>query len=221
MLRSTLLLVSTLSVAAVMAQTPTAAEVLKKTIAYHDPGNKWPSLKAVFSFRETRPSGPDRESTAEIDNTQGWFKLERKGIEAHGMKMDSCFVISGDVDCRRAAMMRNYYLYLWGLPMKLMDEGTPLENEVREETYEGQACYVLRVPYEADIWYFYIAKANYQMLAYSFYKDEEAGKGELITTEGEFTYGDMRFPNNRTWYELPGDRVLGTDILVGVEALER
>ena len=209
-----------ISLSVASAQKPSAIEVLEKSIAYHDPNDQWASLQAVFSFSETRPNGTDRSTTAEVDNSKGWFKLERRDIESHGMKMDSCFVISGDIDCKRAATMRNYYLYLWGLPMKLTDGGTPLDEEVKEETFEGEACYVLRVPYEADIWYFYISKDDYHMVAYKFYKDEAAGKGELITTEGEYTFGGIKFPNNRTWHVLPGDRVLGTDILVNVEALD-
>ncbi|MEM9325154.1 MAG: DUF6503 family protein [Bacteroidota bacterium] len=201
-------------------QNVSAKDILKKAIAYHDPNNEWPVLQAQFSFNETRPNGQDRSTTAEINNGQGWFQLERKDIESHGMKMDSCFLLYGEADCDRAARMRNYYLYLWGLPMKLTDEGTPLDDEVREETFEGQDCYILRVPYEEDVWYFYLSKEDYRMIAYKFYKDEATGKGELITTEGVYTYGEMKFANNRTWYVLPGLRVLGTDILTEVQPLD-
>ena len=203
-----------------IAQSLTSNEILEKSIAYHDPNGLWSSIQVQMNFRETRPSGPDRKSSAEIDNTRGWFKMNRNDEEIHGMLMDSCFVIAGKADCARAEVMRNYYLYLWGLPMKLKDAGTPLESDYSEEVYDGKECYKLRVPYEKDIWYFYITKDEFEMVAYSFFKDEELGKGELITLDGVFEYEGMKIPNNRTWYELPGNRVLGTDILESAKGIE-
>lgn len=201
----------------VIGQQLTATEILDKSIQYHDPENQWPTLKAKLYFNETRPSGPDRKSEVEMDNSTGWFKLNRNDEQIHGAKMDSCFVISGDITCDRALVMRNYYLYLWGLPMKLKDGGTDLQDKYTEEMVDGQACYVLNVPYEKDVWYFYIRKDNFALMAYKFYKDEAAGKGEFIPTDGEIEFGTMKFPNNRTWYQLPGDKILGTDILMQVE----
>ena len=201
------------------AQVLTAAEILEKSIEYHDPDGMWSSFNAKFNFRETRPNGPDRISSAEIDNNRGWFKMNRNDEEIHGMLLDSCFLISGKADCSRAEVMRNYYLYLWGLPMKLKDEGTQLDREYTVESYEGKECYKLRVPYAEDIWYFYVTQDEFEMIAYSFYKDEEKGKGELITLDGVYQFNNMKIPNNRTWYELPGKRVLGTDILESAEKL--
>lgn len=195
------------------AQSPTAQEILDRSIAFHDPNGEWASVNVELTFAETRPNGPDRKTIARINNNISFFSLNRNDEEIYRVTEDDCVVEKGDGDCERALVMRNYYIYLWGLPMKLKDPGTQLDETYTEETLEGVDCYVLRVPYEKDIWYFYMRKDNYAMIAYKFYKDEAAGKGEFIPTEGLFKVGSMQIPNNRTWYELPGNRVLGTDIL--------
>ena len=55
------------------------------------------------------------------------------------------------------------------------------------------------------------------MLQYKFYKDEAAGKGELILLEDEIIVKGIKIPQKRSWYRLPEMEYLGTDILEGVE----
>ena len=127
------------------SQNMTAGELLRRAISYHDPDSEWSAFSYTLTFKETRPQGPERSTVAQIDNSRGFFKVNRNNEEIHGMLMDSCFVERGDFDCARAERMRNYYVYLWGLPMKLMDEGTMLDSEVSEVDYNGIPCYVLKV----------------------------------------------------------------------------
>ena len=199
------------------SQRLSAEEILNKSIAYHDPNGEWPTLKIKLTFKETRPNGPDRKTVAILDNSKSFFQLNRNDDEVYQVEVENCVVEKGNGTSARGLMLRNYYTYLWGLPMKLKDPGTQLDETYTEETIEGVACYVLRVPYEADTWYFYMRKDNFAMIAYKFYKDEAAGKGEYIPTKGLFPVGAMKIPNNRTWYELPGNRVLGTDILTAAQ----
>ncbi len=197
-------------------QSLTNMEILEKSMQFHDPNNSWGTWQVNLEFTETRPSGPDRKTRVEIDQPNSYFRINRDDKEIHGVKADSCFVVKGDANCQRAITMRNYYTYLWGLPMKLTDPGTEIDRELRTESLNGINCHVLKVAYEKDTWYYYIAQDDFAMIAYKFYKDEAAGKGELITTDGLFEYEGVRVPNNRTWYELPGNKILGTDILVQV-----
>jgi len=197
----------------------TAEQILERSIRY--PEGQWSKLKATMHFDETRPRGPTRKTTVWIDNTTGYFKINRNNEEVHGMVRDSCFVEKGDAGCDRAELLRNYYTYLWGLPMKLTDKGTHLSDAVKQEEAEGQDCYVLKVTYEKDVWYYYIRQEDFALVAYAFYKDEDSGKGEYISTEGTFTYQAINFPNNRTWYKLPEQEKLGTDVLVEAQDFKR
>ncbi len=195
----------------------TPYEVLDKAASYHDPNGKWKELNATLLFTETRPSGDDRKTTVVIDNTRSYMKINRNDENVYEILGESSKVLVGDHDEARALRMRNYYLYLWGLPMKLYDEGTPFDRDVEEETLNGIKCHVLRVVYEEDTWYFHFDQSSGRMLQYKFYKDEDTGKGELITLEDEITVNGIKIPQKRSWYTLPEMKYLGTDILTGSE----
>ncbi len=191
----------------------TPYNVLDRAAGYHDPNGEWKNLNTTLQFTETRPSGDDRKTTVVIDNTSSYMKINRNDEHIYEVLSESGKVLAGDHDEARALRMRNYYLYLWGLPMKLYDEGTPFDRDVQEEILDDVNCYVLRVVYEEDTWYFYFDQSSGRMLQYKFYKDEDAGKGELITLEDEIMVGQMKIPKKRSWYTLPEMKYLGTDIL--------
>lgn len=195
------------------AQKMTATAILDKSIQYHDPQGQWNNFNHEMEFVSERPNGPDRKSKVLIDNTKGYFHLEESG-NVMSVTMDECGEIPTDKTCDNVKRTRNYYVYLWGLPMKLKDKGTVIDPAVKEEEFEGSDCYVLRVPYDEDIWFFYIDKTTYAMKGYMFYKDEPAKKGEVIYLEGEERVGDMRIPKERKWVTTPDGRFLGTDILM-------
>ncbi|MEL6252165.1 MAG: hypothetical protein AAFR87_09155, partial [Bacteroidota bacterium] len=60
---------------------------------------------------------------------------------------------------------------------------------------------------------------NYQMEAYQFYKNEEDKKGEMIFLKGLTKVGSMKLPKERTWYDWPQEKLLGTDIVVSGEVI--
>ncbi|MEQ8906638.1 DUF6503 family protein [Ekhidna sp.] len=198
------------------AQT-SAEQVLAKAVSYHDPQDNWSSIKATLQFKETRPSGPNRSTIIELDNAQSYIKINRNDEEVYEVNGEVAEVLKGDKDKARALVLRNYYLYLWGLPMKLYDKSTPEITLSEDEKVGDTLCKVLRVAYEEDTWYFYIDNFSGRMLQYKFYKDEAAGKGELITLEDEIMVKGIKIPQKRSWYRLPEMEYLGTDILERVE----
>ncbi len=195
------------------AQLPAAGTLLDKTIQYHDPNGQWGTFNHKLTFLSERPSGPTRNSKVAIDNNKGYFKYMEEGNEM-GVVMDSCFLVPQGKTCDNVKRTRNYYIYLWGLPMKLKDPGTVIDEKVKEENFNGTDCFVIRVPYEQDIWYFYLDKKNFALRGYLFYKDELAKKGEIIYLDEEMTIGNMRIPKKRKWVTAPDGKLLGTDILV-------
>lgn len=195
----------------------TADKVLSRAVNYHDQEGKWTSLNAVFKFTETRPSGPDRFTTIELDNSKSYMKINRNDEEMYEVNGEIAEVLKGDQDNERALILRNYYLYLWGLPMKLNDKSTPEITVVDDEKVDDTTCNVLRVAYEKDTWYFYFETESGRMLQYKFYKDEVNGKGELISLEDEIAVQGIKIPQKRSWYTLPEMKYLGTDILSRAE----
>lgn len=193
-------------------------EIIAKSIAYHDPLGEWKSLKAVFNYRETRPSGNDRMTILELNNAVNWHKLSRNDEEIYEVNgKGEVQVLKGDKGADRGKLLRNYYVFLWGLPMKLGSRSTPVQPKVENRTVKEVSCHGVVVKYEKETYTFYFAKDNYRLVAYQFFKNDDSGKGEIIHLEKEIAVGKMRLPQERSWYELPGEKFLGTDILEEVK----
>ncbi|WP_338222238.1 DUF6503 family protein [Algoriphagus confluentis] len=198
----------------------TGKEWIQQSITYHDPLGRWANLRASFQVQDSLPPGRDsRTYVFSLDNGKSHFSYRFRDLEFEVLA-DSVRIIKGEVEKERALRLRNYYSYLWGLPMKLMDPGTAIEDSVREETLSGKTYQVVRVPYEKDIWYFYLNPENYRMEAYKFYQDEAAGKGEIIYLEGEYDFKGMKIPMNRTWYRTETPEFLGTDMLKSIQGID-
>ncbi len=226
---------------------PSADEVLQRSIAYHDPDGLWFESTWRLTLRETRPSGPDRHSTVVIDYPDNRFELEQRvtveeieyNLEQRVDSDGSCtFRVDGSTDisdaqreklrlnCERLSLLRNYYTYLWGLPMKLRDPGTRIDPEVKAQGFEDVPVYSLRVTYDeavgSDIWYFYFRRDDYALIGYRFYHDEAANDGEVIQLAHELdarSEAGLCLPKERAWFTHGEGRFLGTDILVDIERL--
>lgn len=195
----------------------TGPEIIQRSIRYHDPNGNWSELKATFLIQDSMPAGRDsRFYEFSLDNSQSKMVYRIDGLN-YIVWNDSVQVFEGEVEKERALRMRNYYIYLWGLPMKLTDPNTKIEKKVTTEELNGKSYLVVRVPYEKDIWYFYIEPETYRMAAYKFYQDEAAGKGEVIYLEGEKEFEGMKIPANRTWYRTEKPEYLGTDMLLEIK----
>ena len=113
--------------------------------------------------------------------------------------------------------MKNYYTYLYGLPMKLKDPGTQLDPKAFKKIFQGKEYWVLKVSYAPavgkDVWYFYLDPMTYQLRHYQFYHDEQKGDGEYILLSGEIEIGGIKMPKDRAWYMNLDQKYLGTDFL--------
>ncbi len=221
---------------ALVAAQPTAEELLDRSIAYHDPAGRLLGGAHRLRFLETRPEGTDRHSEVLIDIPTERFEMVRKGehriagVMAPGrceMTLDGRSELSDKerekhrLSCDRLRLMRNYYLYLWALPMKLHDPGTQL-GAVTATNFVEQQVWGLRVTYEEavgkDIWYFYFDRQSAALVGYRFYHDESKNDGEYIVLEGEVEAAGLRLPKSRSWYTHHDDRLLGTDTLLEIVA---
>jgi hypothetical protein len=122
-----------------------------------------------------------------------------------------------NLSCERANLYKNYYTYLYGLPMKLEDKGTIIDSKVQRKTFKGKEYLVLKATYKEnvgkDIWYFYFDPKTYAMEVYQFFRDESKNDGEYILLTEEVVVNGIKMPKNRAWYYNKNDGYLGTDIL--------
>ena len=210
-MRKYLFILSLFSSLLVIAQT--AQSILQNSISYHDPNGEWKTLKATFIFKETRPDGPDRKTMFTIDNARNKHTINRNDEEIYETDGSIVRVVKGSGNQERGKMLRNYYVYLWGLPMKLMDQGTSLSDKVGKKAIGEKQCFTLTVEYEKETWTYYIDQKNFALRAYGFRKNNGSGQEEFIQLEGEVLVGNMKLPKSRSWYDMPANKYLGTDTL--------
>ena len=208
-------------------------QILDNSISYHDPNGVWGSFEGSFNVRMDTPERPPRLSEITLNQNEARFRLhvrqgeDEKTYELNGQQ---CTLhLNGREDfseadakthrltCESAKMYRDYYSYLYGLPMKLRDPGTRISPDAEKRTFQGKEYWVLEVNYDPevgkDLWYFYFDPESFAMEAYQFYHDKAKNDGEYIMLEGEFLLNEMRLPKTRRWYTNREGKHLGTDIL--------
>lgn len=178
------------------------------------------------------PNKPKRESKIIIDLPNEYFYVKAtseentteytvdKGICAisfNGNKNPSEAILKEyKLSCDRANLYKNYYTYLYGLPMKLKDNGANVHNQVEKKTFKGNDYLVLKVTYDknigTDTWYFYFNPKTYAMEVYQFFK-ETNDSGEYILLSEEAIINGIKMPKVRAWYYNKNDEYLGTDSL--------
>jgi len=128
-----------------------------------------------------------------------------------------------NLTCERAKLMKDYYTYLYGLPMKLKNQGTLISPKVERKKFKGKDYLVLKTTYEKevgeDIWYFYFDPKTYAMEVYQFFHDEAKNDGEYILLSGEESVSGIKMPKTRAWYYNKDDKYLGTDVLTKTASL--
>lgn len=216
----------------------TGTQLLDKAITYHDPNGNWNHLDATFSVRMETPNQPARDSKITINLQEQIFNLiaTRDTVTTkYFLNKKECVIGLNDslniseelakannLSCERANMYKNYYTYLYGLPMKLKDPGTKIHETVETKTFKGKEYLVLKASYDEavgkDVWYFYFNPETYAMEIYQFFKTDEVGDqkddtGEYILLTDEALVKDIKMPKTRAWYYNKDDTYLGSDIL--------
>jgi hypothetical protein len=216
-----------------IAQSLTGKGLLEKSIDYHDPKGNWKTFKGSFHVTMRTPDQKERISNIHLDLPREEFVLEvtkNKDNYAYQIERDSCNItLNGSsefssenadrlgLDCERGRMMKDYYTYLYGLPMKLKDPGTIIAPKIKKKSFKCKEYLVLEVNYAKyvgeDTWYFYFDPLTYAMEVYQFFHDEAKNDGEYILLEGMETINNIKMPKTRAWYYNKDDTYLGTDIL--------
>ena len=217
----------------VQAQELSPDELLSRSIAFHDPDGLWQSSKLEFVIEMESPEIASRTSKVTLDNEKGEFQLSMinggRVYEFMVNALDSCEVKvdyqapteferdSLGLNADRGRRWRDYYGYLYGLPMKLKDPGTVIDPAVINTTFQGEEVLALKVTYEEavgeDTWYFYFSPETYAMVGYRFYHDESINDGEYITLSGIEVDKGLRIPKDRAWYTNKENKLLGVDVM--------
>ena len=215
------------------AQDISPEEIINRSIQYHDPNGMLLKKEVTLHLTETRPNGSDRKSVIGFHLKKEKFQMHRK-VDDHEIisylnKGKASFQFDGKEEIsnamiekyrlteERTKMMKDYYQYLWLMPLKLNDAGTNVNPLVKQVDFFGKASLEVRVTYDpgvgSDVWYYYFNPESYSLQGYRFYHDEEKNDGEYILLEDETIHKNVRLPKERKWYTHKEDKFLGADIL--------
>ena len=225
-----------------LAGAPTAEELLDASIAYHDPQGRWETApveivsKVLLTERLAGERGyAERTDTIVVDLSGERFEYrsEKLGdriamVEAGGQwrvelngstEIDAEAVEKHGLAPARLPRWRDYFTYMFGLPMKLRDPGTQIEPEVKRIDFHGREVLALRVTYSPevgrDIWDFFFDPESHALIGCRFFHDEAANDGEYLIFEEEIVGEQgLRLPKLRHWYmNRDGEHIATDDIL--------
>ncbi|GER58406.1 DUF6503 family protein [Patiriisocius marinus] len=212
------------------AQNISASEVLNKSIAFHDPQGNWPTFNGELQVTMVTPKRSPRLSVVNIDLPSEKFQLKqsRDSVETrYYLEKGECTTTVTDslvgkrTPCEMAVFFKDYYTYLYGLPMKLKDPGTIVNPIAERVNFKGKEYLKISVKYDeavgTDVWQFYFDPKTYAMEVYQFFKGDPEGKGkntgEYILLKDLKTINNIQFPQAREWYYNKDNTYLGTDKL--------
>jgi len=227
MKKQVLFLFLLLSIAA-FSQQITGNQLLEKAIHFHDPKGNWKTFNGELFITMKTPDQIKRKSEIRINLPKEYFYIKSykdASTEEYTVNKGICSkVVGGNKNpsndpkktCKRANLYKDYYTFLYGLPMKLKDEGTIVHQKVAKKIFNGKEYWVLKVTYDENVgkdrWFFYFNPKNYEMEAYQFFKKEE-NSGEFILLSGLEIIQEIKMPKTRDWYYNKDNRYLGTDLL--------
>jgi hypothetical protein len=227
MKKQVLFLFLLLSIAA-FSQQITGNQLLEKAIHFHDPKGNWKTFNGELFVTMKTPDQIKRKSEIRINLPKEYFYIKSykdASTEEYTVNKGICSkVVGGNKNpsndpkktCKRANLYKDYYTFLYGLPMKLKDEGTIVHQKVAKKIFNGKEYWVLKVTYDENVgkdrWFFYFNPKNYEMEAYQFFKKEE-NSGEFILLSGLEIIQEIKMPKIRDWYYNKDNRYLGTDLL--------
>ncbi len=220
------------------SETTNKSQLLNNTLTYHDPNGNWPNLKSRLYLTSTDTAGQEHPFEIELDNATGYFahinhkdgKEAVKGF-AGGKEF---YLLDGNQEItdeereqyeltpEALKWVHSFYSFLYGLPMKLTDEGANITDAENMEELRGESYHVLEVNYDtsvgSDNWFFYLHPETYAMKAYRFnHGDPESG--EYILLEQEENVQEIRMPKVRKWFWNKNNEYIGTDTLIKSEPL--
>ncbi|MTB49832.1 DUF6503 family protein [Lewinella sp. W8] len=207
-------------------------ELLRESITYHDPESQWNNRTHLIQLAESRPGGSVRHTRLSFNPGKGDFDMQQtRGKDkiqlrylggTYGFSHNGRTNIGDSTRQRlnltedRTNVLRDYYSYLWGLPMKLRDPGTLIQPTIHQVWFADEQLLEMEVHYAPDtgkdIWFFYFDPVTKALRGYAFYHDKDGpGTGEYIILEDEALVEKMRIPARRHWYQTQGRLYLGTD----------
>mgnify|MGYP001601897300 CR=1 FL=1 len=220
-----------------LSQNLSASQIIEEACDYHDFNNALMTGKYRWHILEKRPGQGDNYCILIFDPANEYYQIKKIYdnesfeyiIEAdnYKIKFNGSTSYSDEIAAKyqltrkRAYLLRDYYYYLWYMPVKLKDKGTEIDPSASKTVFNGMECYLIDVSYpledDAEIWQFYFDTKQYYLTGYAFQKAYHSSVAEYILLDEEVVHESLRIPKIRKWYDSSDDQYLGEDILLSLE----
>jgi hypothetical protein len=218
---------------------PTANEVLRRSLQFHDPSEAWGKGSLKFVMDEPRIGFAERQSTVVLGMADGQFELERvyDGVLVKRyVQGDSCYsTVDGErvsqadtatialyrLECERTQNFQRFYRLLNGMPMSLFSPDVSLDEAVTAVVFDEIPCYRLSARLNQSViseeWFFYFDQRDGRLRGYG-YANQDAG--EFLRLDGVVDIAGMQLPRMRHWYSRTDSTYLGSDLMVEVSLVD-
>ncbi len=128
-------------------------QLLEKAINFHDPQGNWNSFNGTLHITMETPNNSNRDTEVLINLPEEYFHAiaKRDSVTTkYVINKGECIISISDSlriakaktkpnrsHCETSNLYKDYYTYLYGLPMKLKDQGTIIHDKVNRQSFKG------------------------------------------------------------------------------------
>ncbi len=215
------------------AQQMTNEDLIQKSIQYHDPKGNWHTFKGTFEVENER--SPVDLVINNATGTAYWTEVLKSGDTLTGgfLDKDSCIVrLNGKsippkgelenflLDCENIIGRTNYWVYMYGLPMKLVDKEVNFVGSPKLVTFLNRKLWRVKVNYNLDqsgeYWQFYFDPKDYSLKVLQFFHPAMGADSEYILYSEEEQLNGLRMPTKHSWYMYNKKEFIGSEKLIKV-----
>ncbi|NJL77479.1 MAG: hypothetical protein HC892_23010 [Saprospiraceae bacterium] len=204
--------------------------MLEQCIQYHDPKESWSKFKGQFDMRITREGQQERNFSLTFDNKKDFWQYcyaTNDSLICYGKSAGNLFASYNGkqtfdtthfpVPTDRIQYLYEVYLYLFGIPQKLMSDAKYLSPIVSDTVFMGIPVHQLTFDYQnpqKDKWLFFINSSNFRLEGYQFYKESPTKDGEYLVLKDWSKYKGILFPKTKEWYWNATGNFFRTDTIL-------
>ncbi|WP_422080941.1 DUF6503 family protein [Ulvibacterium sp.] len=230
-MKKTFLFVFLVSSALLNAQNMTNELLVKKSVQYHDPNDEWQTFKGQFIIKSEK-----EPVELTLDNALGiahWSEVLKNGDTLTGgfVHKDTCIVRRNGkdippkgelenffLDCKSIIERTNYWIYMYGLPMKLDDNQVNFVGNPQLTTFQEEKLWVLKVNYNLtqseEYWKFYFDPRTFALRIAQFFHPALHPDSEYIIYHEIEKINGIVIPTKHSWYLFNKKEFIGSEKLI-------
>ncbi len=207
--------------------------LISKSISFHDPNGRWKNFEGEFLIQ----TESDHSVELILDNSRSqasWKEiLKSKDTLYGGFVGDSCFVQKNGrlipnkgaienflLECDKIKERTQYWIYMYGLPMKLMDDEVNFTTDPKVISFLQSSYWMTEVNYnlnqDEEFWRFYFNRETFALEAAQFFHPALNNDSEYILFDHLQWIQGIRLPTKHSWFMKNTNEFIGDEKLVPI-----